>query len=346
MFYRRIVLLCRMATIMAHPDINEETLIAYLKGELGTEQTAAVEAWYEASEENRKKLGEIYYILYVNDRINDTADIDVEKALRQVKSRMLGRRAPLRRIVVRLAAAAAALLIVGTAGLMTFSFAKRMAQPVTVYTDLGERSQAVLPDGTKVWLNSSSRIEYATTLFSRKRRVKMEGEAYFEVEHDPHAPFIVSTNGLDIEVLGTRFNVRNDESEHRVTTVLLEGAVRASAEEDKNSAVRLRPAQQLVFDTRTHDMQLSDCPTAENSIVWIDGRFHFEHQTFAEIVGELNRYYNVEIRFLDDSLREMRFSGDFSVQDGIYHIMSVLQLTYKFNYRIVGTDIEIFANAK
>lgn len=331
---------------MTHSDINEETLIAYLKGELDPAQTAAVEAWYDASEENRKMLGDIYYILYVNDRINDTADIDVEKALRQIKRRMKGRQAPMRRLVVRLAAAAAVLLVIGGAGLATFSLAKRMAQPVTVFTDLGERSQAVLPDGTKVWLNSSSRIEYSTPLFSRKRRVKMEGEAYFEVEHNPHAPFIVSTNGLDIEVLGTRFNIRNDESEHRVTTVLLEGAVKASAEENREKAVHLHPAQQLVFDTRTHDMQLSDCPAAENSIVWIDGRFRFEHQTFGEIVSELNRYYNVEIRFLDDSLREMRFSGDFSVQDGIYHIMSVLQLTYKFNYRIVGTDIEIFANTK
>lgn len=334
---------------MTHSDFNEETLIAYLKGELDPAQTAAVEAWYDASEENRKMLGDIYYILYVNDRINDTADIDVEKALRRVKERMRERRNPMRRRIVRMAAAAAVLLLVGGAGLTTFSLAKRMAQPVTVFTELGERSQALLPDGTKVWLNSSSRIEYSSSLFSRKRRVKMDGEAYFEVEHDPHAPFIVSTNGLDIEVLGTRFNVRNDESEHRVTTVLLEGAVRASAEENgKNGekSVRLHPDQQLVFDTRTHDMQLSECPAAENSIVWIDGRFHFEHQTFEEIVNELNRYYNVEIRFLDDSLREMRFSGDFSVQDGIYHIMSVLQLTYKFNYRIVGTDIEIFANTK
>lgn len=98
---------------------------------------------------------------------------------------------------------------------------------MTVVTQLGERSQVVLPDGTKVWLNSSSSVEYVAPFFSRQRRVKMEGEAYFEVEHDRRAPFVVSTNGLDIEVLGTRFNIRNDDNEHRVTTVLLEGAVKA-----------------------------------------------------------------------------------------------------------------------
>lgn len=62
----------------------------------------------------------------------------------------------------------------------------------------------------------------------------------------------------------------------------------------------------------------------------------FEHNTFEEIVTELNRYYNVNIRFMDEKLRQMRFSGDFRVEDGIYHIMSMLQLTYKFNYTIVG----------
>ena len=76
------------------------------------------------------------------------------------------------------------------------------------------------------------------------------------------------------------------------------------------------------------------------------GRFCFEHDTFAEIVAELKRYYNVDVRFMDDALRSERFSGDFRVEDGIYHIMSVLQLTYKFTYKVVGNDIEIYPNPK
>ena len=69
-------------------------------------------------------------------------------------------------------------------------------------------------------------------------------------------------------------------------------------------------------------------------------------QSFAEIVAELKRYYNVDVRFMDDALRSERFSGDFRVEDGIYHIMSVLQLTYKFTYKVVGNDIEIYPNPK
>ena len=330
---------------MANFEIDEEVLVAFLKGELDAAQAAAVEAWYDRSAANRRMLGQVYYILYVSDRINDAAGIDVERSLRQFKRRMhAGRRISLRRSAVRIAAAAVIAAVLLAGGLTTVLLSKRLAQPVTVVTQLGERSQVVLPDGTKVWLNSSSSVEYVAPFFSRQRRVNMEGEAYFEVEHDRRAPFVVSTNGLDIEVLGTRFNIRNDDNEHRVTTVLLEGAVKAYASGREQASVRLHPAQQLVFDTRTHAMRLTDCPSAERSINWIDGRFCFEHDTFGEIVAELKRYYNVDIRFMDNRLRDMRFSGNFRVEDGIYHIMSVLQLTYKFNYRIAGNDIELYAN--
>ena len=330
---------------MANFEIDEEVLVAFLKGELDAAQAADVEAWYDRSAAKRRMLGQVYYILYVSDRINDAAGIDVERSLRQFKRRMhAGRRISLRRSAVRIAAAAVIAAVLLAGGLTTVLLSKRLAQPVTVVTQLGERSQVVLPDGTKVWLNSSSSVEYVAPFFSRQRRVKMEGEAYFEVEHDRRAPFVVSTNGLDIEVLGTRFNIRNDDNEHRVTTVLLEGAVKAYASGREQASVRLHPAQQLVFDTRTHAMRLTDCPSAERSINWIDGRFCFEHDTFGEIVAELKRYYNVDIRFMDNRLRDMRFSGNFRVEDGIYHIMSVLQLTYKFNYRIAGNDIELYAN--
>lgn len=331
---------------MADFEINEEILAAYLSGALDAEQRAAVEAWYDASPANRRLMGEIYRLLYLNDRINDTARIDVEKAYVHCRTRIReqARRRVWLRSLKRLAASAAVIVVLLAGGWMARSSVERLTRPMVVYTQVGERSQAVLPDGTKVWLNSSSRVEYAASFFSRKRRVKMDGEAYFEVSHDRHAPFVVSTNGLDIRVLGTRFNIRNNEDKHLITTVLLEGSVEASVTGERGTALRLHPSQQLIFDTDTKSMLLTDIPTAERSINWIYGRFSFEHNTLEEIAEELNRYYNVDIRFKDDALRQLRFSGDFQVDDGIYHIMSVLQLTYKFNYRIVDNDIEIYAN--
>ena len=163
---------------MANFEIDEEVLVAFLKGELDAAEAEAVEAWYDRSAANRRMLGQVYYILYVSDRINDAAGIDVERSLRQFKRRMhAGRRISLRRSAVRIAAAAVVAAVLLAGGLTTVLLSKRLAQPVTVVTQLGERSQVVLPDGTKVWLNSSSSVEYVAPFFSRQRRVKMEGEA-------------------------------------------------------------------------------------------------------------------------------------------------------------------------
>ena len=300
----------------------------------------------EGSERDRRRLAELLDGIRVGPGVDAMADGMREAVWADVRSRI--RRRGIRMRIVRYAAAAAVMagVVCGSwfmGGRRTESRLVAAAQPVSVSTPLGVKSDVVLPDGSRVRLNGGTRIVYPA-LFGDERRVEVDGEAYFEVEHDRRAPFVVSTNGLDVEVLGTRFNIRNDDNDHRVTTVLLEGAVKASASGHGQASVRLHPAQQLVFDTRTHAMRLTDCPSAERSINWIDGRFCFEHDTFGEIVAELKRYYNVDIRFMDNRLRDMRFSGNFRVEDGIYHIMSVLQLTYKFNYRIVGNDIELYAN--
>lgn len=327
--------------------INEEVLTAYLKGELDAGQAAQVEAWYDASAANRKMLGEVYYLLFMNDRLNDAAKVDVERSLSQLKARMHTRRPairPLHRLTWRIAAAAVIAAAVIAGGWNLSSLSERLSKPIQVFTQLGERSQVVLPDGTKVWLNSCSQVEYTSPLFSRKRLVSMSGEAYFEVARNEHSPFIVSADGLNIKVLGTKFNIRTDADHYRVTSVLLEGSVQAYSSDNAANSLRMRPLQSVVFDTRTKRMELSDCIEAGNSINWIDGRLHFNQMPFSQIAEELRRYYNAEVIFHDEALRKECFSGDFMVSDGIYHIMSVLSLTYKFQYRIVDNDIILYAN--
>ena len=111
---------------MANFEIDEEVLVAFLKGELDAAQAAAVEAWYDRSAANRRMLGQVYYILYVSDRINDAAGIDVERSLRQFKRRMhAGRRISLRRSAVRIAAAAVIAAVLLAGGLTTVLLSKR-----------------------------------------------------------------------------------------------------------------------------------------------------------------------------------------------------------------------------
>ena len=324
--------------------MNPELIYKYLENTATDAETEQVLDWLDADPAHMRELDELDKVMAAS--VIYGPDVLSPALARKAARRISLGRIPLRRIV-RYAAELAAVAVVGV-GLARMLADDRIGEWARRTTALevpaGQYLSMELQDGTKVWLNSASSVEYVAPFFSRERRVKMDGEAYFEVQHDAQAPFVVSTNGLDIKVLGTRFNIRNDDSDHRITTVLLEGAVKAYASGDEKAAVRLRPSQQLVFDTRTGAMRLTDEPSADRSINWIDGRFCFEHDTFGEIVAELKRYYNVDIRFMDEALRSERFSGDFRVEDGIYHIMSVLQLTYKFNYRIAGNDIELYAN--
>ena len=326
--------------------MNPELIYKYLENTATDDEMKQVLDWLDADPAHMRELDELDKVMAAS--VIYGPDVLSPAPARKAARRISLGRIPLRRIV-RYAAELAAVAVVGV-GLARMLADDRIGEWARRTTALevpaGQYLSMELQDGTKVWLNSASSVEYVAPFFSRERRVKMDGEAYFEVQHDAQAPFVVSTNGLDIKVLGTRFNIRNDDNDHRITTVLLEGAVKAYASGDEKAAVRLRPSQQLVFDTRTGAMRLTDEPSADRSINWIDGRFCFEHDTFAEIVAELKRYYNVDVRFMDDALRSERFSGDFRVEDGIYHIMSVLQLTYKFTYKVVGNDIEIYPNPK
>lgn len=332
---------------MEKNQINEELLSAYIKGELSQSDASRVEDWYDASPQNRKMLGDVYYLLFLNDRITAAQGVDVERSLSQLKARIDRRRrqtTSLRRPTWRIAAMAMVAVVVMGFVWGAWMVSEQLAGPVTICTKLGERSQVTLPDGTKVWLNSCSRVEYSSSLFSRKRLVTMDGEAYFEVAHNKHSPFIVTADGLAIRVLGTRFNIRCDEQRDNVTTVLLAGSVMAYDSEQESNSCMLKPSQSVVFNTKSKQMELMNCPEAENSIQWIEGRLHFDHMPFSEIAQELQRYFNVNIIFKDEALKRESFSGDFSVSDGIYHIISVLGLTYKFQYKIVDNDIILLDN--
>ena len=328
---------------MTNLQISEEVLAAYLRGELNAAEAAAVEAWYDASAANRKLLGEVYYILYVNDRINDTAGIDVERSLRQFKRRMhAGRRISLRRIAVRAAAAAAVAVILLAGGVTTVSLSKRLAQPLTVITHLGERSQVVLPDGTKVWLNSSSSVEYVAPFFSRQRRVKMEGEAYFEVEHDARRPFVVVTGQVVSTVLGTTFNVHAYSEDENYQITLATGSLLVDGGPESRS-VRLRPGEQGFFE-RTSGLLSLRRVNVEQVLSWQEDRLYFRAEPLASIARSLERQFNVDITIPDERLRRICFTGEFVDGENIHEIMRIISADSRILCRSRKNHFELYRN--
>ena len=316
---------------MANFEIDEEVLVAFLKGELDAAQAAAVEAWYDRSAANRRMLGQVYYILYVSDRINDAAGIDVERSLRQFKRRMhAGRRISLRRIAVRAAAAAAVAVILLAGGVTTVSLSKRLAQPLTVITHLGERSQVVLPDGTKVWLNAGTRLEYPLVFAGGERRVKVAGEAMFDVEHDPAHPFVVETFACDVRVLGTKFNVEANEEEGIFTADLLRGRVQVCNRTDRSDRITMEPNQTVHLENGK--LQLHAQENADK-LLWTDGILCITGMTFEEVMAKFERCYDINVEILRDDLPQIEFQRcKLRISEGIDHALAVLQHAADFRY--------------
>jgi len=160
--------------------------------------------------------------------------------------------------------------------------------------------QVVLPDGTRVWLNSSSYLRFPVHFSSDERRVELSGEAYFEIAANAKMPFYVGTNGMTVAVLGTSFNVHAYPDEKHIRTTLLEGAVRVAAE---GSSVLLKPHDQADLGDRLHVSQVD----VEDAVAWKNGFFRYHDERLETIMKHVSRWYNVSVVFDDEKLKDETF---------------------------------------
>lgn len=171
----------------------------------------------------------------------------------------------------------------------------------TVVTPRGGVYHVELPDGTKVWLNAESSLRFPSAFAGGDRMVEMKGEGYFEVVHDEGRPFVVTAGEMKVNVLGTKFNVCA-YPEGRHTTALLEGKVQV---ESGNAQAVLAPGEQAVADG---DRLVTGKANMGAVLSWMNRTFVFENAPLEEIMAELGRWYDVEVVFLNNRLREERFS--------------------------------------
>jgi len=194
-----------------------------------------------------------------------------------------------------------------------------------VSTPTGGQFQVVLPDGTKVWLNASSSLHYPTKFNAIERKVELKGEAYFEVSKGK-IPFKVVSEGQEIEVLGTHFNVNAYTEEPFVATTLIEGSVkvRSTQNDSQGKSVILKPNQQVLLNQGNMELKEVD---VDNFVGWKNNLIVFESQNLDNIMRQIARWYDVEIDFKDESLKNKKFSGKISKYKEVSEVLKMLELT-------------------
>ena len=226
-----------------------------------------------------------------------------------------------------------------------------------IKTQFGSKTSKVLPDGTKVWLNSGSKLSYSGTFKGPKREVYLEGEAYFDVTKDAAHPFIVHTSAIDIRVLGTAFNVKAYNNEPTIEATLIHGLIEVTKLNKPNEPkVILKPHEKLIFDRFAdkivnekaaqgivNQQKIAKNNIADSAIIetsWVYNRLSFEDEKFGEIAVKMERWFNVKITINNEKIKGYKLTGSFE-DETVEEALKELQYLVSFSYKITGRNIEI-----
>ncbi|WP_346316564.1 FecR domain-containing protein [Chitinophaga sp. YIM B06452] len=204
----------------------------------------------------------------------------------------------------------------------------------TLSTPRGGQFRVVLPDGSKVWLNSASTLRYPLAFTGKERVVELDGQGYFEVARNAEQPFKVRVQSMEVQVLGTHFDVMAYKDESTVNTTLLEGAVQVT---EGTATKLLKPGQQAVLDTRSHEMLVQ--PANVNKVIaWKNGLFVFNNMTLPAILREVARWYDVEIVYQATPSGE-QYGGGLSRSLHLSNVLALLEAGGSNHFRIEGRKI-------
>lgn len=201
-----------------------------------------------------------------------------------------------------------------------------MAQVIIPY---GKRSEIILSDGTKIWLNSGSQLSYPVSFTGSSREVYLSGEAFFDVESDPAKPFHVITGDLKIRVTGTRFNVTSYSNDPTTQTVLLSGKIDAAKNKRFSRSIELEPGERIVYNKQEDNMK-KGWVDVELYASWKDGYLIFDNEPVDEIFKKLERYYNKNI--LTEKLSgQPAFTGKLDLADNLEKVLKNIAFSASFS---------------
>lgn len=234
-----------------------------------------------------------------------------------------------------------------------------------VSTKYGSKTRIQLPDGSQVWLNAGSKLNYTNDFGEKNREVQLLGEGFFDVVKNPQKPFIIHTFSIDIKVTGTQFNVKSYPGDKTSETSLVRGSVEVIVRKRPDEKYILKPNEKLVVlnegDTIRKNIVAAKVKTREvndpiiaikkltykigDSIsvetAWTYNKLSFEDEAFEEVAKKMERWYDVKFEFRNSKLEEIRMNGSF-INETLPQAMEALKYTNRFRYEIEGKKIIVY----
>jgi ferric-dicitrate binding protein FerR (iron transport regulator) len=352
----------------------EKQIVRYLSGEASGEDIEAMLDWIEENDENKNLFVE-YKKIWLLSRKESRYDFEkIKDAKRETDLRIknveiCNKLKKAKRLVVVWKYAASLLLLISLSTVCYFYISIQHRPDVKnnmVEVPYGSKSRVVLPDGSCVWINAGSKINYTAGFGVSSREIYLEGEAYFDVKENKKIPFYVKTDLIDIKVYGTAFNVKSYMDDDIIETTLDRGAISISLKNDPSKVVNVMPNQKIVIHRHPNEKKdirkqehlqiakadksyVSELFNVEHNVntqsitAWKDNRLVFEQETLEILAKRLERRYNVSIRFVDKNIKSFRYTAALKEMP-IDQVMKAIALTSPIQYKIEGMQVTLTEN--
>lgn len=203
----------------------------------------------------------------------------------------------------------------------------------------GKSTSLILSDGTKIWVNSGSKIIYPSVFDKKKREIFLTGEAYMDVQPDKSAPFIIKTDHININVLGTKLNISAYKDDEIQSVVLVSGSVEVKSKEMKGS-YKIEPEQMFAYGTVSNDINIQKVNT-DHYISWIEGYLLLRSENLDVVLQKLSRHFNVKFDYNREEFKKIYVSGKLDLKANIEEVLKLISITTPISYSIGENQITI-----
>lgn len=321
-------------------DITEKNIcLKYFHGDCSEEEIASLRRWIHESDENKEeffKMEELYLLGKYKPADEQMVAAAEEKLFAAISRRNVKKKIWAFNDYLKIAATLVGVLLLGG---MAYMFMEGNKEDFVTLNTGDEVRHLVLADGTSVWINSYSSISYPKTFKRKIRKVKIDGEGYFDVAPDKEHPFVVMTESMKVRVLGTEFNIYSRKNSELSSLSLLRGEVAVEGMNNEGS-VCLTPGQKVLINHRAGKMRI--VPIGHGRDYWPKNELIFENATVPEIMDIIASTYKVVIRLSNHIDVNRTYSGIIKKKKSVVEVLQLLSHSIPVSYKVHDNLIEIY----